>query len=638
MKLSLRRPTSIRSQIQPLETRLLFYEIHDNWAVPPSLAGKWSGSVNMDVAPNTKGFIHDSLSISVTYNADTLFFPGTASGPLGGSFSGSVGIASDENGKLHTSAGGLIIANMPDGTDGRYNLGGSISGNVWSGPISVFREDDSQDYHQYVGSFRLIRSYEPRSDLQVSVNAISGTVKPEGSLKLNLTITNSGSLAASEVATDLYLSKDSLLSADDFLFGRAFGNSTGTMAVGQTVTFSQTCALQYNTPPDEEYVFAKIRCDLPESNSKNNVGFKTLAPSLRFAATTQPDADGDFWISKTPRMPSVVVELDGLPANTGLRPLVQWTTSVSLAARGTSKGALAVDGGTFTEKVRGTSYTVDFDKVTGVKGGLAGGDLNITGKFTVDCKTYTVSTESQDDTKEVKILAKNPDKSQVEAQIDTAKVPANWPTETTLGAYSTILKKIVSEETSWRQFYAAAHKNGSKAGYPFWNTKSDGGVGLMQVTKAEPDAQNVWDWRANLAAGIAIFTDKLRIAQTYAAKTIQTFKQYKSAVATLNANRVANGLTPLESIHVPDWTADQKVEVALRAYNGASGTDSLGIPILQEYELAASNKGLIIKVNKLTLVGTARWVEVPISRRRTAAGKDIGDPNYVDDVLGQMVT
>jgi hypothetical protein len=180
----------------------------------------------------------------------------------------------------------------------------------------------------------------------------------------------------------------------------------------------------------------------------------------------------------------------------------------------------------------------------------------------------------------------------------------------------------------YNQYYRA----GQFAGHPTWNTGGDRGVGVMQITPSGNDPiepVNVWDWRANVAAGVAKLNYGLGVADRL--PTAIRGAGFDAAFARVQAERRAAGLAPLVGVDVPTLTPLQRVRVAIRAYNGAAGTDSLGRTVLNEYELAttgpANARRLALTVNKTTRVGTAQWVEVPIARRSA------GQPNYVNLVL-----
>jgi len=324
----------------------------------------------------------------------------------------------------------------------------------------------------------------------------------------------------------------------------------------------------------------------------------------------------------------VTFEIISLPACTPSNLFVTWTTSVNLAA-GPVPGGKAVKGFTFVAQ-GGTTYTPAFPT-------LAGGDLDVTANFVVSGKTYSVSTEARTATKSLRILGKNPTKAQVQQAVDGRATPANWPSGTNYD-YHVILRKILYVETNllsigaggYNQFYRG---DGANGGYPAWNTGGDNGVGISQVTDNPPKLSNVWNWRANLAAGLARFdSDKLGYGLTYPT-TLAKNQNFKDAVAAVNQNR-AFAAKPALLVKIPAWTPDQRVEVAIRAYNGAAGIDSLGIHILHEFELQKGSNGLLdLRVDEAKFVGMAIWSRVPEARRKDSLGKPIGDPAYVRHVL-----
>lgn len=379
---------------------------------------------------------------------------------------------------------------------------------------------------------------------------------------------------------------------------------------------------------------------IAERNETDNSFTKSItilprpAPALQLAPSTQADSRGRFWIDTAPKMPKVTFQITNLPAGTPSNLVVTWTTSVNLSA-GPVPGGKAVAGFSFSAE-GGITYTPDFPT-------LAGGDLNVTAKFVVAGKTYTISTEAQTGMKSLKILGKNPTKAQVQQVVDGRATPAKWPADTKYD-YHVILRKILYVETNlasigaggYNQFYRG---DGANAGYPAWNTGGDNGVGITQVTDSPPKLSNVWNWRANLAAGLALFdVQKLGYALTYPVSLAQNQK-FKDAVAAVNRNRLDAGKAALLRVDIPAWTPDQRVEVAIRTYNGAAGVDSLGIRILHEFELQKGSNGLLsLRVDEARRVGTAIWSRVPESRRKDSLGIPIGNPGYVDDVLAAPST
>jgi hypothetical protein len=343
-------------------------------------------------------------------------------------------------------------------------------------------------------------------------------------------------------------------------------------------------------------------------------------PRIALSSATPADSQQRLWIDEESNMPAVTVELAGLPADAPADLVVTWTVSLKLPA-GASPGGKAVGLPVITSNQVGKSYTIPFPQV-------AGGELDITAQFKIGDKNYTLSTETENATKNLKILARNPDKAAIQAFIDSLPVPSNWPTGSSYD-YHTILRKFAAHETSGFGGYHQFRTTGAHEGYPLWNTGGDGGVGIMQVTRSLPVLAEVWDWRANVRAGVAIFSDKLRIAQTYSTSYDER-KQFEKAVKEFNKARhkAKKGKPDDITITVPEWTADQKVLVAIRAYNGAAGTDSLGVNILHEYELKVTASGLLdVTVDETTKTGTVQWVRVPIDRR------SVGEPNYVELLL-----
>jgi len=348
-----------------------------------------------------------------------------------------------------------------------------------------------------------------------------------------------------------------------------------------------------------------------------------LEPKLVVAdeSAVKPDAQGRFWItndgSGKPQMPKMTFKMDDVPATLPKNIPVTWTTTVKLAA-GASPGGRAVDGGTFTETA-GLTYTPNFKK--GGVDVVAGGDIDVTAKFTFKGKTYTVSSETKPETKNLKVLGKNPSASQVNAFI-ASNPPSQWPTGTKYNS-ATVLRQIASQESQRQQFTAD--------GYPKWNVgKSgggDGGVGIMMLTPPPKVPEDVWNWQENLKDGIKRFGEKLMAAQSYASDT-QGRSEFKKAVERYNAGR-----NPKVTVTVPQLAADEKVLFAIRYYNGAAGTDSIGRPFRHEYELALGPVGLLAVTLEIGRKdrGTAKWVRVDASKRPSSPG----EPDYVNKVLKQ---
>lgn len=271
---------------------------------------------------------------------------------------------------------------------------------------------------------------------------------------------------------------------------------------------------------------------------------------------------------------------------------------------------------------------------------LTGGDLDVTAKFWLFGKQFTVDTEKSGALKHLMILGKNPTKGEIQSEILSTPVPANWPFPSAApGAwnhYRTVLQRIAGHESQFRQFY----QDGSKyAGHPLWNFGGDRGHGLMQITPSGSESinsKNVWDWRANLDAGIAKIVYAIDVALKHPAQTSKSPKLL-AAFNAYNAQRVEDGKSPLkyyrskEPLKVPDWTPAQRLHDIIRIYNGVGGVDSIGRSFLHEYEPRFANGLLDLDVDEAKLIGSLKWVRVATSRRT------VGEPNYVEAVLATRI-
>jgi hypothetical protein len=161
-------------------------------------------------------------------------------------------------------------------------------------------------------------------------------------------------------------------------------------------------------------------------------------------------------------------------------------------------------------------------------------------------------------------------------------------------------------------------------------------VGLLQISNPTPG--QIWNWRENVAAGIALFEEKKKTAAPYV-KQCQHSKQFKDLVTQYNKARTDAGKKPL-AIALDDfgkidreWLDDD----AIRGFNGYGGTDSLGqAHSVHEFEVPVdAGKLLVHQVDEKNLTAIVGWRRTPISRRYTTSGNPIGDPDYVNDIKRQ---
>ncbi len=198
-----------------------------------------------------------------------------------------------------------------------------------------------------------------------------------------------------------------------------------------------------------------------------------------------------------------------------------------------------------------------------------------------------------------------------------------------------IFRKLMQLESGLRQFRAPE--------CPLFSADNLGGVGLCQLTPPSSDDQ-VWDWKANVAGGLALYRAKEDHARRYP-DLVRRGAQFRAQVAAYNAARqaaaaahappTAHGRTgrpppptptvPPVTVSVPDYTADELQLDTVCGFNGYAGG-------LHEYRLRTDENGLlVVHLNQGGRTGTAEWQRISAAER--AATDARGDPNYVDDVL-----
>jgi len=217
-------------------------------------------------------------------------------------------------------------------------------------------------------------------------------------------------------------------------------------------------------------------------------------------------------------------------------------------------------------------------------------------------------------------------------------------------------RKLMQLESALRQFFSPR--------YPLYSQDNKGGVGLCQITRPHPSADQIWSWKANVDAGWSLYQEKEATARVFPAhiRKGDTFKQlvssyndarYKKqqeeaakqpkamAAAAAGGSGTASVKPTTEvvrrdlTISLPDFTDEQLQLDTLRGFNGYSDG-------LHEYRLSRDAAGLLaVTVDEANLKGKASWDRLTAAQRIVqldadgVAGNDRGDPNYVDDVMAQ---
>ena len=162
----------------------------------------------------------------------------------------------------------------------------------------------------------------------------------------------------------------------------------------------------------------------------------------------------------------------------------------------------------------------------------------------------------------------------------------------------------------------------------------------MQLTNPAPTLPQIWNWRENVRGGVALFQgEKARFARILPGQ-IRTNANFTAAVMAFNQARMDQGLPQL-TIQVPEFTTTgdfssttnlgQRELDNIRAYNGFPANGQFGRP-MHEFRVRFDAQGLldVTITDPANLVGEVVWEQVPVADRPA-----FGDPNYVNNVLGQ---
>jgi hypothetical protein len=271
---------------------------------------------------------------------------------------------------------------------------------------------------------------------------------------------------------------------------------------------------------------------------------------------------------------------------------------------------------------------------------VRGGDLTVS--VTVTGGTLNVSKSSE----KLKIIGTNPSVGTLTTYVQMPSRPG--------------FRKLMRLESGLKQFRSPS--------CPLFSSDNFGGVGICQITKPAPSDDEVWSWKANVAAGWKLYQSKEQEAKNYV-KNLKTGAEFQALVKAYNDNRIAKakaaaavtpgvagtagaqptsaptapvpGLQPPPAgagevkpltIELPDYTDEQLERDTLRGFNGWAGQ-------LHEYKVKVDANGLlVVTMDASGLTGKAEW-QLVTAADRTAYYDKIGldqnkrgDPNYVDDV------
>jgi hypothetical protein len=192
-------------------------------------------------------------------------------------------------------------------------------------------------------------------------------------------------------------------------------------------------------------------------------------------------------------------------------------------------------------------------------------------------------------------------------------------------------RKIACAESSMQQFVRAQDEG--DAWYPKFSADGLLGVGICQITNPPATDDQVWNWRENVKAGVALYGQKKREAQAYPARVV------KSAMFLTLVKRYNDGLqkvvksssaAALVRVTVPEFDAQQLEDDTIRGFNGWAGDEGFVRPKrLHEFRLQrdAASGDLVVNGDPAKGCVSAIWERVLAKDR---PGK--GDQNYISDV------
>ncbi|HEX3358065.1 MAG TPA: hypothetical protein VHS31_13925 [Tepidisphaeraceae bacterium] len=436
--------------------------------------------------------------------------------------------------------------------------------------------------------------------VQASVSFIGGPAVAVGTVNANMRLSKTGTPTGNNVTPS------------GVLIGSA--SSHISLPSGQRFKWPVTVTIPANTAPGNYFVTETVSSTVPTENI--NVTFVTNSiqvasgPQLKIVAP-QSSFSIDPVTLTMPKI-SAMAQLSSTSSNPASIDF-SWTAKVSF----TSKSPQISETQSVSLKVHGPNLVIPSSLW---KNGIQGGQLTLSVQATVDGKAISASLAT------LKIVGQDPSSSLIRAAINAAPQPSDYPASKTY-PFHLILWKIAEQENHLHQFTSS----GTPAFNIGKNGTSDGGAGLMQITPATTPVL-LWNWKANLNAGIAKIK---QVAGIGIRRWKSELNLLTESVATLNAARTVKKLKPV-TLNIPQPTVDEQVKQSIRAFNGASGEDAFGQPLL-EYELQInaeasfnSSDDLVVSVTANQTAITGKWILVPATARPKT-----GDPNYVNNVLSQ---
>ena len=312
------------------------------------------------------------------------------------------------------------------------------------------------------------------------------------------------------------------------------------------------------------------------------------------ALSYSPAGAPKFAISAAAVMPNITVtaSLSGLAVDPRSPPTYAFTATLAFVGSNTPHGSGHNTQHSAITPQTGSrnTYVIPF---TQVRGGM----LTVTVSVRVGSAAPITATSTG-----LTIVGSNPSPAQIKAQANA------------VGANKVRFRKQMRQESSLEQFRSS--------GWPKYSGDNLGGVGLCQITRPAPTADQVWNWKENVQAGWTLYLEKERIARNYPIN-VRAGATFRALVAAWNAQPARRALPPV-AVTLPDYTADQLEQDTIRGFNGFAGG-------LHEFRVRLDARGLlVVTLDASGRNGAAEWEQVPVADRGTS-----GDPNYVNNVEAQ---
>lgn len=314
------------------------------------------------------------------------------------------------------------------------------------------------------------------------------------------------------------------------------------------------------------------------------------------ALTYTPAGPPKFAISAAAVMPTITVtaNLTGVTADPRSPPVYTFTATLAFVGSSTPHGSGHNTQHSPINSQTGprNTYVIPFTQVRG-------GVLTVTVSVRVAASPAPLLTATSSGWS---VVGSNPSPVQIKAHANA------------VGANKVRFRKQMRQESSLEQFRSS--------GWPKYSSDNLGGVGLCQITRPEPTADQVWNWKDNVRAGWVLYLEKERIARAYPV-AVRGGSTFRAQVAAWNTQPSRRGL-PAVTITLPDYTADQLELDTIRGFNGFAGG-------LHEFRVRLDARGLlVVTLDAAGRNGVAEWERVPVTDRGSS-----GDPNYVNNVEAQ---